>query len=176
MYCEVYSEEEFTNILQNKERTGIYIDYPTESFPKLEGAKHLQQLWIPQNKLTKIPELVTLTNLLELDFSENKLTTLPELKNLPNLRELNFCENQLTTLPDFVPLINLRRLWVYENKLTSLPQLNTAKLKRIEVDHNKLTAIPERIKTISYKNTLKQTYPKWIDYGMLVETMYVYEG
>ena len=75
---EIYSEEQLINALQDQSVIKIYICYTTQSFPLLDDAKHLQKLWVSNNKLKALPSLDNLTSLQDLWVYNNELKALPE--------------------------------------------------------------------------------------------------
>ena len=74
----ILSEKELIDILQSGEETFISIGYLTKSFPELNSATHLEELFIPINDLTSLPALDKLIHLKTFSVWRNKITTLPE--------------------------------------------------------------------------------------------------
>ncbi|EKS4799649.1 type III secretion system effector E3 ubiquitin transferase SspH1 [Salmonella enterica] len=118
---------------------------------------HITTLVIPDNNLTRLPELPE--GLRELEVSGNlQLTSLPSLPQglqklwaynnwltslptlPPGLGDLAVSNNQLTSLPEMPPA--LRELRVSGNNLTSLPALPSG-LQKLWAYNNRLTSLPE---------------------------------
>ena len=55
---------------------------------------HIEELYISDNRLTKITGLSLLPNLRTLDLSKNEITFLKGLENIDNLRFLNLALNK----------------------------------------------------------------------------------
>ncbi|KAL6071665.1 Glucose-repressible alcohol dehydrogenase transcriptional effector [Balamuthia mandrillaris] len=95
--------------------------------PQLSIYTHLTVLWLNNNKLTSLPEVLfhKLTNLTRLNLSSNLLTRLPDsIGRLIRLEELNLAHNMLQELPLLMGrLYRLKRLRLENNPLLSPPQV-----------------------------------------------------
>jgi hypothetical protein len=133
--------------------------------PEFSNLKNLITLWVPNNKLTVLPNSVgELSNLITLAVQYNNLTALPQsIGKLLFMSWLYVDYNRLTSLPDSVGnLPYLYEIYGNNNKLTSLPEsIGTLKhLIRLDVSNNRLSALPMGLKNLqtlyAWNNTLQQ--------------------
>ncbi|KAL2911178.1 hypothetical protein HK105_209365 [Polyrhizophydium stewartii] len=118
--------------------------------PLIGGFRHLQTLWLWNNKLTTLPDSIgNLKELIYLDMNFNQILSLPEsIGNLTKLQGLWVKGSNLTTIPDTIGnLKELAKLVLGKNQLSSLPASigNLTKLQGLWVQENKLTTIPDTI-------------------------------
>ncbi len=114
------------------------------------GLADLKELWLFQNRLTKLPPGVFagLDNLRRLLLGFNALTELPDsiFSGLSRLRDLSIQANQLERLaPDvFAGLSRLEELWMYENQLDEFPEgmSELVNLKKLVAWSNRLETFP----------------------------------
>ncbi|KAG1707432.1 hypothetical protein DVH05_026632 [Phytophthora capsici] len=116
----------------------------SESFGSLIA---LKELVISGNKLSRLPNSITLLENLEaLHIDENQLEYLPErIGNLRKLHVLNAHSNQLASLPpSFGSLENMQNLDLKKNRLESTGDaLGTlSRLKFLDLRQNKLVTFP----------------------------------
>ena len=110
--------------------------------------QHLKVLSLSSNRLSKLPDEITLLkNLEELDISDNLLTELPaQIGGLSSLRTLSLEHNRLRELPASIGRLNsLRELRANDNKLRRLPPEVglLRKLRRLGIQQNRLTELPQ---------------------------------
>jgi hypothetical protein len=118
-----------------------------EKFGNWENLKNLEELYLFENELKKLPpEIGNLTNLKLLSLSNNKLKKLPpEIGNLRTLGILSLSNNKLKRLPPEVGnLTNLEIVSLFNNKLKKLPPEieNLQKLQVIDYDLEELQYNP----------------------------------
>ncbi|ETL83029.1 hypothetical protein F442_17556 [Phytophthora nicotianae P10297] len=116
----------------------------SESFGALVS---LKELVLSGNKLSRLPNSITLLENLEaLHIEENMLTSLPEqIGKLQILHVLNAHSNQLTVLPSsFGALRNMQNLDLKKNRLESTGEAFAmlSRLKFLDLRQNKLVVFP----------------------------------
>lgn len=117
----------------------------------LNGAEHLQMIFLYNNRLTTIKDhsFVHTKNLKLLDLSNNEILTIQRsaFSSLASLEELSLSNNRIKALEDstFNNLINLQWIWLDRNKLTLISSdlfvKSNGKLRGIFLNNNKLSSI-----------------------------------
>eukprot|EP01041_Mallomonas_annulata_P001810 gene1810-3508_t len=135
-----------------------------ESIPDEIGSclMNLQCLSVSSNKLTNLPDTLTLlSNLTELNAMNNKLNRLPDKIGLMcSLLRLELASNQLTVLPNSFPaLTKLDRVVLEKNELTVLPETLDFMFscRILNLNSNKLIRLPRCIARMPSLTTLSAT-------------------
>lgn len=132
--------------LQNKLQKTMHELLP---FNLVKSLTNLQELHIPNNNLSYLPDIKYLINLKILRCNCNHILSLEGIENLINLEEISCYNNGLTSLKDVKKLINLKYLWCHNNKITSLEGIeNLINLKVLRCNHNKIISL-EKIKNLA---------------------------
>ncbi|KAL8008711.1 putative leucine-rich repeat domain superfamily [Plasmopara halstedii] len=99
--------------------------------PLLEGEESLRQLYLQNNTIQKIDNLLSLPNLIFLDLCNNHIEKLENLHHVPNLRVLMMGSNRLTIIENLECLKKLDVLDLHSNKIEQMQNLNDLKELRI---------------------------------------------
>ncbi|MFJ2529611.1 NEL-type E3 ubiquitin ligase domain-containing protein [Pseudomonas helmanticensis] len=116
----------------------------------LKSFKQLESLELDNNKITRLPEVLShMPNLkrLSLEHNQVKLTeqTLTKLNRLRTLTYLNLSNNPLGATPDVSQMSNLRELLLRETGITELPQglQNRPYIEWMDLSKNKIEELPD---------------------------------
>ncbi|KAM9961521.1 hypothetical protein ACTFIR_004374 [Dictyostelium discoideum] len=141
---------------------GNYMDYydipvqlfvggeQSEIYPMLSYNQSLKSLILDFNKITEIPDCITLLpNLNHLSLAANQLTHVPEfLSQLKSLETFEIGINQFTSFPlNVCKIKSLTSLHLETNNIKSLPEefLNLVNLKDLSLFDNQLKEIPDSL-------------------------------
>ncbi|EAL72694.2 leucine-rich repeat-containing protein [Dictyostelium discoideum AX4] len=141
---------------------GNYMDYfdipvqlfvggeQSEIYPMLSYNQSLKSLILDFNKITEIPDCITLLpNLNHLSLAANQLTHVPEfLSQLKSLETFEIGINQFTCFPlNVCKIKSLTSLHLETNNIKSLPEefLNLVNLKDLSLFDNQLKEIPDSL-------------------------------
>jgi len=120
--------------------------------------KQLTELYLANNKISKIDTICSFTELLVLVLSYNAISTLPlKISNLQNLSQLYINNNKLEILPrSFIELKNLESLNLKNNQLKKFPQEITylKQLKILSLSNNNFNEISQEIGNLIELNEL----------------------
>lgn len=116
----------------------------------LKSFKQLESLELDNNKITRLPEVLShMPNLkrLSLEGNQVKLTeqTLTKLNRLRTLTYLNMNKNPLGATPDVSQMSNLRLLLLRDTGITELPEglQNRAHIEWMDLSKNKIKELPD---------------------------------
>lgn len=114
---------------------------PLADLAPLEKLPALEILWLPDNRISRLPEL-TDSRLTQLVLSGNRLTSLHGFDAATNLVHLDLSRNALTSLTGFPPALGLLDLNLSANRLTSLSGLaSLPRLEKLNLGDNRLSRL-----------------------------------
>lgn len=116
----------------------------------LKSFKALESLELDGNKLTLLPEILSLMpDLKQLSLADNQLWlseyTLVKLASMRRLQVLNLSENPLGATPDVSKMFDLRLLSLRDTRATELPKglAHLPNLDHVDLRNNDITTLPE---------------------------------
>ncbi|KIP94904.1 NEL-type E3 ubiquitin ligase domain-containing protein [Pseudomonas fluorescens] len=116
----------------------------------LKSFKQLESLELDNNKITRLPEVLSyMPRLKRLSLPGNKLKlteqTLAKLNRLRAVRYLNLDSNPLGATPDVSQMTDLRRLTLRETGITELPEglNNAAHIEWMDLSKNQIRELPD---------------------------------
>lgn len=153
------------NTVYYSEGKVTYAENQSTSLPEsIVRLVNLEELNLPQNGLTTLPDLSKLTKLRKLNLSYNNLEQLPDVfDNLYSLEELLLAKNGMSVLPPSIgKLQRLTTLDLKYNQFTSIPAVVFActNLEKLELTGNKLTSISQEIGSLTQLRVLDLSFNK----------------
>lgn len=116
----------------------------------LKSFKQLESLELNNNKITRLPEVVShMPRLKRLSLEGNRVQlteqTLAKLNRLSTLQFLNLDKNPLGATPDVSQMTDLRRLLLRDTGITEMPEgLNDlVSIELMDLSENKITELPK---------------------------------
>jgi len=121
----------------------------------LINLRHLKDLCLTDNELTKVPKGLEKLNLKKLDLSHNSIKNVSRLWVLTTLKELNISDNHVKDLSNIQNLVNLRILRARYNDIEEIPDIkNLNKLNYIDMSYNYIREIPPYFYDLTTLETL----------------------
>jgi internalin A len=134
----------------------------TEIPPEIFQFSNLQVLYLGDNQITEIPDILlshsqsknaTLSNLYILDLRNNQIKEIPDvIATFSNLKDLNLVNNQIKEIPNAIAaLSNLQFLNLSNNQIKEIPDAiaTLSNLQSLNLSNNQITEIPDLIADLS---------------------------
>jgi len=121
---------------------------------EITGMTWLKELYLPNNKISKLEGLDSLKSLSTLYLHENEIPKLEGLEGLTNLNMLSLHSNKIPKIEGLKKLRKLSMLYLYNNQISKIENLeNLNSLKVLYLNSNQISKI-ENLESLSHLNML----------------------
>ena len=113
-----------------------------DPFGALQGLSRLKELYLFENRITKLSSMSNLPSLEILLLGANELKNANDFKDFTSLRRLVLSDNHLSDVRGLFDMTNLEYLYLTENRLGDLRALRKlTSLRELHLQHNHFTDI-----------------------------------
>lgn len=152
--CTGIDELDFINNMLKLEMLGIQNCGVTDEMVRGIGSNRLSYIYLPDNEITKIPEIAHPENIFQLSLTGNDIVSLDGISEWKKLSGLDISKCGLTSLSGLEMMQTVNELYAEENSISDLtPITGLIYLQRVDLSDNKLTTLEpikycEQLKTV----------------------------
>jgi hypothetical protein len=130
---------------RNKSIDRIYLNhFDMSHIPLFECEENLKLLYLDNNHITKMENLISLNSLLYLNLYSNKITEISNLNSINRLKALMLGKNMIDKIQNLSCLPSLEVLDLHSNKIQKIENIEgLKKLKLLNLANNQITIFTE---------------------------------